>query len=127
MQTIQAFSAQESWRQTHFGTTANSGTAADTFDADKDGLANLVEYAFALNPTISTGPSQLPQPQRTANDFTLTFNQPGGVAGASYSLTLAPGSWISIPDTGTNGTHLFSVAINGEKKMFVRLEVVASP
>lgn len=38
------------WRQTHFGTTANTGNAADDFDADSDGLENLLEFAFGLNP-----------------------------------------------------------------------------
>ncbi len=51
MQTVVlAGTPQQSWRQTYFGTAANTGTAADTYDADDDGLTNLVEYAFGLNP-----------------------------------------------------------------------------
>jgi len=38
------------WRQTHFGTAANSGEAADTADPDGDGLVNLVEYAINSDP-----------------------------------------------------------------------------
>ncbi len=41
------------WRQTHFGTNANSGTAADHVDADSDGFANLLEYAMGTTPTSS--------------------------------------------------------------------------
>jgi hypothetical protein len=41
----------ESWRLSHFGTAENSGTAADTFDHDNDGLANLAEYALGGDPT----------------------------------------------------------------------------
>jgi YD repeat-containing protein len=43
----------ESWRQTYFDAGANSGDAADTADPDRDGLNNLMEYAYGLNPTQS--------------------------------------------------------------------------
>jgi hypothetical protein len=38
------------WRLTQFGTSNNSGIAADNADPDHDGLVNLVEYALGLNP-----------------------------------------------------------------------------
>ena len=41
------------WRQTHFGTTANTGNAADSADPDGDGLANLLEYALGTLPTAA--------------------------------------------------------------------------
>ncbi len=41
---------RQSWRQTHFGTTANSGPAADDADPDGDGLPNLLEYALGGDP-----------------------------------------------------------------------------
>ncbi|AHF94546.1 hypothetical protein OPIT5_20175 [Opitutaceae bacterium TAV5] len=44
---------QESWRETHFGTTANEGDAADTADPEGDGLPNLLEYALGLDPLQS--------------------------------------------------------------------------
>jgi hypothetical protein len=40
------------WRQGYFGTPDNAGSAADTADPDTDGLLNIVEYAFNLNPTV---------------------------------------------------------------------------
>lgn len=40
------------WRHLHFGTTENTGTAADGFDADHDGLSNLLEYALASDPNV---------------------------------------------------------------------------
>lgn len=40
----------ESWRQNYFGTTANTGDAADEFDFDGDGLVNLLEYGLVLSP-----------------------------------------------------------------------------
>ena len=99
------------------------------FDFDKDGVANVVEFAFGLNPTISAS-MQLPQPERIGNDFVLTFTQPGGVSGITYgaewSTTLLPGSWTPITDTGTGGTHTFSVPIGTNDRMFMRI-VVTEP
>lgn len=40
----------QSWRQTNFGTTSATGTAANTADPDGDGMTNLMEYALGLNP-----------------------------------------------------------------------------
>jgi hypothetical protein len=54
--------ALESWRLTHFGTIENTGTAADTFDHDNDGLVNLMEYALGGNPTL---PGDAPKPTMT--------------------------------------------------------------
>lgn len=48
-----AVSPIESWRNTYFGTYANFESAANIADPDRDGLSNLVEYAFGLNPTQS--------------------------------------------------------------------------
>lgn len=43
----------ELWRQQHFGTTANLGNAANSFDFDNDGIPNLMEWGANLNPKIS--------------------------------------------------------------------------
>jgi hypothetical protein len=46
------------WKLAHFGTNANDTTlAGDSADPDQDGLANLLEYAFATDPNAaSTNP-----------------------------------------------------------------------
>jgi hypothetical protein len=43
------------WRQSNFGTAANSGNAADNADPDHDGLINIFEYAFNTNPNMANG------------------------------------------------------------------------
>ena len=45
----------ETWRQSYFNTTANSGLTADDADFDGDGLLNLMEYALGRNPTLTSG------------------------------------------------------------------------
>jgi hypothetical protein len=44
----------ESWRLRWFGTTTNSGLAADGYVASGDGLANLLKYATGFNPLVPT-------------------------------------------------------------------------
>ncbi|HZQ45864.1 MAG TPA: DNA/RNA non-specific endonuclease [Verrucomicrobiae bacterium] len=44
----------QSWRLQWFGTTANSGMAADTNKVTSDGMPNLLKYALGLNPLIPT-------------------------------------------------------------------------
>jgi hypothetical protein len=44
----------EAWRLQYFGTTANSGPAADTAIATSDGMPNLLKYALNLDPLIAT-------------------------------------------------------------------------
>jgi hypothetical protein len=45
----------DSWRQMHFGTTANSGIAANSADPDHDGIPNILEYAFDTDPNVPNG------------------------------------------------------------------------
>ncbi|PYJ02429.1 MAG: hypothetical protein DME25_15960, partial [Verrucomicrobia bacterium] len=61
------------WRQAHFGTAGNSGSAADTADPDHDGLINLVEYAFNSDPLAAS-----PYPLSfalTNGSLTVTFKR----------------------------------------------------
>ncbi len=85
---------QQNWRQTHFGTTANSGNAADTFDYDGDGFTNAAEYTAGTNPTMSGDFFKAENPQRSGSTFSVST---AGKAGRSYvlerSATMAAGSW----------------------------------
>lgn len=51
----------ENWRQKHFGTTANTGSAADRSDFDHDGLPNLIEYALGTDPLTPTFSNHRPR------------------------------------------------------------------
>jgi hypothetical protein len=117
--------AQETWRQTHFGITANSGDAADDFDFDKDGLINLLEFGFGLDPKANSA-HLVPQGQMSGGNFTITFTQPAGVSGITYgaetSSTLLAGSWTPVSDTGSGNQHTFSVP-GSAPEAFVRLKV----
>jgi hypothetical protein len=130
--------ALETWRQIHFGVTTNSGSAADTFDADSDGLANLLEWATNLNPTTSsTSPAVL-----TPNGADLEFTYPRSVsalnAGAVFTVewsdTLPGGSWSTagviqavLTDNGTLQQVKATLPAGSGGKRFVRLKVTAPP
>jgi large repetitive protein len=118
----------ESWRQTHFGSTANSGDGLDTFDFDNDGLVNLLEYAFGLNPTSGSS-VQIPMAQIVGDNCNISFLEPNGVSGITYGAewneTLAPEGWAPIPDTGTGGQHTFSMSMGSKPKVFMRLKVIS--
>jgi len=120
--------ALESWRLLHFSTTVNTGDAANLSDFDHDGLVNLLEFAFGLDPK-SGGSLALPQPLLTAGNLTVSFTQPAGVSGITYkaewSTTLDIGSWTAIPDTGTGNTHAFSVPAGANPRLFLRYVVTA--
>ena len=47
---FEGHSSREAWRIAHFGAPSNTGTTADFADFDKDGVINLLKYAFGLNP-----------------------------------------------------------------------------
>lgn len=114
----------EIWRNTHFGSTASTGNAADTFDFDGDGLPNLIEFAFGLNPTQASS-MQLPQATLSGGSLSYRFTPP--VTGISYSAewstTLQPNSWTTIPNTGTAPEMLFTVPAGSNQQLFLRLKV----
>ena len=110
----------ENWRQLHFGVTTNTGNAANDADPDKDGLKNLVEYAFGLNPVTS---SVLPATQN--NGSNMVYNVPGVpgiIYGAETSTDLT--TWLPLTDSGTGNSHVFTVPVTGAKS-FMRLWVTA--
>jgi len=40
----------EAWRVAHFNTANNGGEAADSFDFDRDGISNFLEFAYGSDP-----------------------------------------------------------------------------
>lgn len=124
---VSILTALEQWRQTFFGITTNTGNAADTSDFDGDGLPNLIEFAFGLDPTAGSSLA-LPQGQIIGGNFVISFTQPAGVSGITYgaesSINLT--DWLPVSDTGTGAQHVFSTPIGASEHLFMQL-VVTSP
>ena len=87
----------EIWRQQNFGTTANTGTAADTFDANNDGELNLLEYATGQNPAAATLVTLAAIRTASAVEVTYTRSKTALTGGVIFTVewsdTLAPNSW----------------------------------
>lgn len=116
------------WREQHFNTKENTGDAADLADPDRDGLVNLIEFAFNLDPNSPSAP-QLPQATRSGNNFVITFNEPPGTAGITYGARSSTNleDWAPVPDTGSEGVHTFSVPIGSKTKLFLELVATIGP
>ncbi len=116
----------ENWRLNYFGTTANAGHAANAADYDSNGIPNLVEYAFGLDPTAAAS-RQIPQAGFSGSNFGFAFSEPAGISGITYGAEwtqlLNPPIWAPIADTGSGAAHTFSVAAGSLPLLFVRLKV----
>ena len=110
----------ENWRQRHFETATNTGNAANTADPDQDGLVNLVEYAFGLNPLT---PTAMPAVQYGLGTMGYSFT---GVPGVIYGAETGTDAmnWTPVADTGTGNAHVFTIPSTGGRG-FLRLTVRA--
>ena len=116
----------EAWRQTWYGRLDNGGNAADNATPHAHGMANLLVFGL-IGPTqnpATASPSQLPTLQLVAGAHRYDFTEPAGVSGITYaaewSPSLAPGSWLPLPDLGTGTRHIFEAPRN-QPRWFLRL------
>ena len=133
-----ALSSQQSWRQTHFGTTSNTGNAADTFDYDKDGLANLMEFALGSSPLNTSSPAMTLANNAGTLEFIYTRNKdattlvgPGVHVGVEWSDTLINNSWnasgvteVILQDNGTTQQVKATLPAGTAGRRFVRLRAI---
>jgi autotransporter-associated beta strand protein len=130
---LSVLTQQQSWRQTHFGTTANTGSAADLFDANGDGESNLLEFATGQNPHATT--NAVPSLVRTGAtlDFTYARSVAAMSDGATFTVewrdSLTTGVWSGAgvteeigSDNGVVQAVKASVAA-GTTQRFMRLRV----
>jgi hypothetical protein len=112
------------WRLEMFGTPGNTGVAANDQDPDQDGIANVLEYAFGLNPFVRDA-GNLPRASVSGGYLMCNFTQPPGIAdiiyGAEWSSTLEPGSWATLTDRGSGDAHAFSLSAAYSPRLFMRL------
>ncbi len=116
------------WRLQYFNTLANAGSAENSADPDLDGIVNLAEYAFGLDPKQG-GSITLPQAVLTGGSFRVSFTQPAGVSGVTYRAEWSPSlslqTWTPVADTGAGTTHTFDVPTGSKSRVFMRYLVTA--
>lgn len=129
-----SFSGIETWRQTWFGTLANTGSAADDADSDTDGTTNYLEYAYGLNPTLADA---IPGTQFTLNGSNIEFTYTRGTQSANeiyfavpWTETLDGTDWYYadtteqiLSDNGTQQVIKATIPMGTNGRRFVRLEV----
>lgn len=95
-------------------------------DRDRDGLPDLLELAFGLDPSVPHD-GTLPVPRLIDGKLGVSFTEPAGVHGFIYgaecSESLEPGTWKALPDTGTGTWHEFKLPVGSAPRMFMRLTV----
>jgi hypothetical protein len=124
--TAYSFSPIEIWRQTHFGSTADSGSAALHADPDLDGMDNLIEFAFGLDPN-KPDTAELPGWEQDDDDFVLTFTRPEEAGDltcvAEYSSSLEPESWTPIPNVSVPPDYTFYAPVRAGRRLYLRVRI----
>ena len=120
------------WRQEWFGTTANTGSAADTADPAGDGILNLLKRAFNLNPLLAetTG---IPFGTLNGGVFTLTYQQSLAATDLNFLVESSPDlvNWttthvtdVVVSSNGGTAIHNASIPVAGNTQF---LRVLVTP
>lgn len=121
--------ALELWRQSKFGSSANSGNGADASDADSDGIPNLLEYALGTEP-LTPNSGAAATVGRSGNFLTLGFHHIGD-ATLVYSIEATndvTGSWTTVQTYqafSAAGDEVYedTVSLATQPRRFLRLRV----
>jgi len=142
----------QTWRKANFGTTSNTGAAADTADPDGDGAVNSIEYATSSNPLVANAGGILAS-QIAPGQLTVTFSRNTAANDVSIvvqaSDTLAANGWtdlassingaaitaliggVTVMETGSGSARtvqvrdLYSVNDPAHPRRFMRLKVTS--
>lgn len=112
--TVRPVSPAEQWRLTHFGSIANAGIGADNQDPDQDGVINLLERAFALNP-LGHDTAGVPSSPIEAGVFSLVYRQSRAASDLDFVVEISPdlsaGSWraaVLAPAENADGSQVIA-------------------
>jgi Glycosyl hydrolase catalytic core/Concanavalin A-like lectin/glucanases superfamily/Ricin-type beta-trefoil lectin domain-like len=126
-------SVAAAWRLQWFGTPYNIGIAADTADLDGDGIVNVLERAFNLNPTVADTNGK-PAGALDGANFILTYRKSLAATDLFFqvmrSFDLIQWSTNGVTDTvvssdGSTEIHAASVPLSNGSAQFLRLQVTA--
>ena len=101
------------WREQYFGTTANTGTAADGAAPAGDGIINVLKRFLGLNPLVSYPQSVLPAGAMEGTNFTMSYTHSLLATDLLYQVWWSPDllSW------QTNDITDNSVSTNGDTEL----------
>ena len=112
------FSPHEAWRFAHFGTSANTGLAADDADPDFDGILNLVELALGTDPNNGAAIAQPGTSIDAANRLAVEFSRDAQFTNISYLVQTSSDlqTWTTIAQSVGGGptSNLSAFAVEEE-------------
>ena len=123
--------AAQSWRQAHFGTPDNTGSAADSADPDADGVINLLERAFAGDPNAFDA-SILPSVDTASAPLSLVYRKSKSATDLVFALeesldlsTWSPaiGSGTVLEDNASYQLIRHTRPVGADTRLFLRLKV----
>jgi hypothetical protein len=121
------------WRQQWFGTTANTGAAADTANPAGDGVINLLKRAFNMNPLVA-GTAGEPYGSLNGGTFTLVYQQNLAATDLIFQVqsstdlvnwTTAGITDVVVSTSGSTAIHDASVPV-GAAAQFLRVLVTST-
>jgi uncharacterized repeat protein (TIGR01451 family) len=107
----------DAWKTLHFGTTNNSGAAADTYVATEDGMPNLLKYALGLNPT-NAALSERPSLQ-TFPPLAIKFRRAKDASDVTIQVEATDGMLSAWTNIWTSATNVYGGDTNAFEELTV--------
>jgi hypothetical protein len=129
-----ALTPHDVWIQQHFTSNqlANDSISGDLADPDKDGLCNLLEYAFNTDPWVfnagaqlsvtGNGVSLLHRKNKSASDLTFLVEKSDDLSGSGWQVQ-QPVSQTTLSDDGWTQSLKLDLPQGGGSKGFFRLRI----
>ena len=117
----------DSWLSTYFNATerANAAISGDLSDPDRDGLVNLLEYAFAFDPETNSA-AVMPKIERVGSNVKLVFPVPRATLNYTVEKSTNLSTWTTSGITlGTSsGKTTATVPLSSGAKAYLRIVVM---
>jgi uncharacterized delta-60 repeat protein len=122
------------WQQKHFTPQElnDAAISGDAADPDGDGINNLLEYAFALDPKLPSSTANLPKPFLGPTYFSVVYTRAVGAADLTFGLEQSADltAWspivptnVVLADDGATQTVKAEVPLTGGVHAYLRLTV----